>query len=228
MPNDVPRFDHDELTKLRKLSARLGSDLRFTQASSGNSSIKLDRTLWIKASGMCLADALHEQVMVPLDLADVKECLKQQVDPAGEFVGASIETAMHAVLPHRVVLHLHCVNTIAWAVCMDAPGQLERKLIGMNWRWIPYVPSGLPLAHEIEKLSAASPESDVFVLGNHGLVIGADDCESVENLLTQVEQRLSIPPRVPPPPDLATLTALARNSGWDLPVDQVVHALGTD
>ena len=35
---------------------------------------------------------------------------------------------MHAVLPHRVVLHVHCVNTIAWAVRQDAPAQLEHQL----------------------------------------------------------------------------------------------------
>ena len=44
-----------ELTRLRELSARIGNDPLLTQASTGNSSIKLDDVLWIKASGkwMC-------------------------------------------------------------------------------------------------------------------------------------------------------------------------------
>jgi len=184
-----------ELTLLRELSARIGSDPLLTQASTGNSSIKVDGILWIKASGKWMADAIREDILIPLDLADVSERVKQKVDPADRYCDASIETAMHAVLPHRVVLHVHCVNTIAWAVRQDALIQLEHQLDGLRWQWIPYVRSGLPLAWEIEKGLSTSPGTDVLVLGNHGLVIGGDDCEAVEHLLSQVQQRLAICPR---------------------------------
>src|ERR1017187_8264007 len=102
-----------ELISLRELSERIGRDRLLTQASTGNSSIKLEGVLWIKASGKWMADAMHEDILIPLDLAEVKERVKQEVDPAERYPRASIETAMHAVLPHRVVLHVHCVNTIA-------------------------------------------------------------------------------------------------------------------
>jgi rhamnose utilization protein RhaD (predicted bifunctional aldolase and dehydrogenase) len=105
-----------ELTLLRELSARIGRDPLLTQASTGNSSIKLEGVLWIKASGRWMADAMQDDILLPLDLAEVKDRVKQRVDPAERYCGASIETAMHGVLPHRVVLHVHCVNTIAWAV----------------------------------------------------------------------------------------------------------------
>jgi rhamnose utilization protein RhaD (predicted bifunctional aldolase and dehydrogenase) len=218
----------DELSQLRKLSARIGSDLQFTQASSGNSSIKLDDALWIKASGRWMADALNENVLIPLNMAEVQECVKQKIDPAVRCAGASIETAMHAVLPHRVVLHLHCVNTIAWAVRKDAPLQLEDKLGGLRWNWIPHVPSGLPLAQKIENFLAASADTDVFILGNHGLVIGGEDCDEVEDLLSQVEQRLAIRPRVPDRVDYSALAKITSGSSWDLPDDDEVHALGAD
>jgi rhamnose utilization protein RhaD (predicted bifunctional aldolase and dehydrogenase) len=217
-----------ELTPLRELSARIGSDPLLTQASTGNSSIKLEGVLWIKASGKWMADAIHEDILIPLDLADVKERVKQKVDPAERYSGASIETAMHAVLPHRVVLHVHCVNTIAWAVRQDAPVQLEHQLDGLRWQWISYVPSGLPLAREIEKVLSASPDTDVLILGNHGLVIGGDDCGAVEDLLFQVQQRLAICPRQADRADYAALAEIADGSSWDLPDDDEVHALGTD
>ena len=70
-------------------------------ASTGNTSIKLEGFLWIKASGKWMSDALHEDILIPLDLAEVKEHVKQKVDPAERYNGASIKTAMHAVLPHR-------------------------------------------------------------------------------------------------------------------------------
>ena len=217
-----------ELTPVRELSARIGRDPLLTQASTGNSSIKLGGVLWIKASGKWMADAIHEDILIPLDLVEVRESVKQKVDPAERYTRASIETAMHAVMPHRVVLHVHCVNTIAWAVRQDAPVQLEHQLDGLRWQWISYVPSGLPLACEIEKVLSASPNTDVLVLGNHGLVIGGDDCGAIEDLLSQVRQRLAIHPRKAHQTDYAGLAEIADGSSWDLPDDDGVHALGTD
>jgi rhamnose utilization protein RhaD (predicted bifunctional aldolase and dehydrogenase) len=57
---------------------------------------------------------------------------------------------MHAVLPQRVIIHVHSVNTIAWAVRQDGRARLTERLAGVPWQWIPYVPSGLPLARAIE------------------------------------------------------------------------------
>ena len=220
--------DQAELTPLRELSARIGIDPLFTQASTGNSSIKLDGVLWIKASGKWMAEATHEDILIPLDLAEVREQLKQKVDPAERYTGASIETAMHVVLPHRVVLHVHSVNTIAWAVRQDARVQLEHQLDGLRWQWISYVPSGLPLAREIQKVLSVFADTDLLVLGNHGLVIGGDDCGAIEDLLSEVERRLAICPRQAHPADYAALAEIADGSAWDLPDDDKVHALGTD
>jgi rhamnose utilization protein RhaD (predicted bifunctional aldolase and dehydrogenase) len=228
MSKGVSVTDKAEITLLRELTARIGSDPLLTQASTGNSSIKLDGVLWIKASGKWMADAIREDILISLDLAEVRERVKQKVDPAARYTSASIETAMHAVLPHRVVLHVHCVNTIAWAVRRDARVQLEHQLDGLRWQWISYVPSGLPLAREIEKVLSVSVETDVLVLGNHGLVIGGDDCSAVENLLSEVGRRLAICPRQAQPADYDALAEIADGSGWDLPDDDEVHALGTD
>src|SRR5258707_10725355 len=134
MGKHTPAPRQVELDRLLDLTARVGRDPLLTQASTGNSSIKLDGVLWIKASGKWMADAVHEDILIPLDLAEVQACLKQRRDPAERYSRASIETAMHAVMPHRVVLHVHCVNTIAWAVRQDAQVQLERQLHGLRWQ----------------------------------------------------------------------------------------------
>jgi rhamnose utilization protein RhaD (predicted bifunctional aldolase and dehydrogenase) len=228
MSTNISATNQAELTRLRELSARIGNDPLLTQASTGNSSIKLDGVLWIKASGKWMADAIREDILIPLDLADVRERVKQKVDPADRYCGASIETAMHAILPHRVALHVHCVNTIAWAVRQDAPVQLQRQMEGLRWHWIPYVPSGLPLAQEIEKVLFAFPHTDVLILGNHGLVLGGDDCGVVEDLLFEVQRRLAISPRQADSTDYAVMAEIADGSSWDLPDDDEVHALATD
>jgi rhamnose utilization protein RhaD (predicted bifunctional aldolase and dehydrogenase) len=228
MNMDMSATNQAELTRLRELSARIGNDPLLTQASTGNSSIKLNGVLWIKASGKWMADAIRQDILIPLDLEDVREHVKQKIDPADRYCGASIETPMHAVVPHRIVLHVHCVNTIAWAVRQDALVHLQRQLEGLRWQWIPYVPSGLPLAHEIEKVLSAFPHTDVLILGNHGLVVGGDDCGGVEDLLFEVQRRLAISPRQADPTDYAVLAEIADGSLWDLPDDDEVHALATD
>jgi rhamnose utilization protein RhaD (predicted bifunctional aldolase and dehydrogenase) len=98
MSKNMSATNQAELTSLRELSARIGSDPLLTQASTGNSSIKLEGVLWIKASGKWMADAIHEDILIPLDLAEVRERVKQTIDPAERYTRASIETAMHAVL----------------------------------------------------------------------------------------------------------------------------------
>src|SRR5882672_9780028 len=109
-----------ELQPLLELTQRVGRDPLLTQASTGNSSAKLDGVLWIKASGRWMADAMRDDIFVPLDLAELlTQCLRRDLDPTERYPSASLETAMHAVLPHRVVFHVHCVNTIAWAVRND-------------------------------------------------------------------------------------------------------------
>lgn len=217
-----------EMTALRDLSVRIGRDPMLTQASTGNTSIKRDGVLWIKASGKWLEDANDDEIFIPVDLREVQECVQRNMDPIENYAKASVETAMHAVLPHRVVMHVHSINTIAWAVRQDAPARLKRKLDGLRWAWIPYVPSGLPLAFEIDRAFSYSAGLDILVLGNHGLVIGAEDGDAAERLLKEVERRLTICARCGPEAGYARLTQIANDSGMSLPRDAELHALGTD
>ena len=217
-----------DLAPLLELAGRVGHNPQLTQASTGNISLKLDGALWIKASGKWLADASGGKILIPLDLAGVQATIRQNMDPAELYPNASIETAMHVTMPHRVVLHVHSVNTIAWAVREDASPQLAARLDGLKWQWIPYVASGLPLARAIERVLLARPGIDVLVLGNHGLVLGGKDCKAAEDLLADVERRLAISPRETHPMDHALLTDLAEDSPWNLPEDDSIHALATD
>jgi rhamnose utilization protein RhaD (predicted bifunctional aldolase and dehydrogenase) len=228
MNTNMSATNHAEVSSLLELTARIGVNPLLTQASTGNTSIKLDSVLWIKASGKWMADAVHEDLLIPLELAEVRQCVKQGVDPAERYPAASIETAMHAVLPHRVVVHVHSVNTIAWAVRQDGPSQLRPRLNGLRWQWIPYVQSGLPLAREIGKVMSARPDTDLLVLGNHGLIVCGEDCTAVEGLLAEVERCLAVCPRQAHPADYSVLAEIANGSQWDLPDDDGVHALATD
>jgi rhamnose utilization protein RhaD (predicted bifunctional aldolase and dehydrogenase) len=229
-PDLLPK---EEFSALLDLSARLGCNPDLVQANNGNLSLKVDGVLWVKASGKWLSNANEEEIFVPIELAVVHESMRRNVEIAqvcgpASVLRPSIESATHAVLPHRVVLHVHSVNVIAWAVREDAPHQLSRRLDGLRWRWIPYVASGIPLAREIERALHDAPESNVFILGNHGLVVCGSDCECTEQLLQEVERRLAITPRQAAEPMPALLTVAFRSSQWRFPELQELHALGTD
>jgi ribulose-5-phosphate 4-epimerase/fuculose-1-phosphate aldolase len=232
-PRLLPGRHVSEIASLRDLSARVGSDPLLVQASNGNTSIKLDGILWIKASGKWLAHARQDEMFVPLDLATIKQSIQDVTDvaPADGLkhkLRPSIETAMHAILPHPVVIHVHSINAIAWAIRLDGPEQLKARLAGLRWRWIPYTASGIPLAREIEKTVAGAPETDVFILANHGLVVCGQECHTAETLLREVERRLAIAPRKFPKPDARELAMIARYSTWKFPDVDSLHALSTD
>jgi rhamnose utilization protein RhaD (predicted bifunctional aldolase and dehydrogenase) len=226
---------------LLEVSARLGRNPRLVQAATGNTSLKRDGVLWIKASGRWLADAIRDEIFFPLSLEDTVNQIAAGIDPsdqpgcADRSLRPSVETAMHAVLPFSVVLHVHSVNTIAWAVREDGPAELARRLEGIAWQWVPYTPSGLPLASAVKAAMARNPGARVLVLANHGLVIGGDDCEEAEALLSEVDRRMEIVARCVPEPAWRVLGRIAGESAWQIPDAAAIypdataiHALGTD
>ena len=223
------------IDRLLDLSERVGRDPLLVQAGTGNISLKLKGVLWIKASGKWLSRAKLEQLLVPIDLREARQHVERNQYIAAAYenryhgeLRPSIETAMHAVLPHRVVVHVHSVNTIAWAVRQDAPAQLATKLAGLDWQWIPFISSGVPLALEIQKRLSRQTQPAVFVLGNHGLVIAAECCEAAEELLFEVERRLALSPRPPQQSDCIPDARIAADPYWRLPETADLHVLGSD
>lgn len=214
------------LRALRRLAARIGADPRLTQGSGGNVSIKSSGTMWIKASGTWLADADIRDIMVPvaLPLAPDDGNTMRGSDP-GEL-RPSIETSMHAGLPHAVVLHVHSVDAIALAVRTDAAALLGEKLAGLRWAFVPYRRPGLPLTRAIADV-APGGAADVLVLGNHGLVVAAADVAAAEALLIEVVARLSATPRVAPRRP-APLERSLRGHGFHAVDDAVTQSLAID
>lgn len=217
----VARSEHCEVEALLEISERVGRNPLLVQGNSGNTSVKLGDRLWIKASGKWLARAGCEEILVPVNMSGAPQRFKPGLAP-------SIETPMHLAIPVAATIHVHSVNTIAYAVLADGEQRLEDKLEGLPWAWIPYVASGLPLASEVNKVFAHAPETRILVLANHGLVVCGDDPRSTEDLLMEVEDRLAIEPRRAPKPDYNLLNCVIEASGWKLPQCESSHTLSTD
>jgi rhamnose utilization protein RhaD (predicted bifunctional aldolase and dehydrogenase) len=233
--------DDAEYRALLELSARLGADPLRTQAAGGNTSVKRDGLMWIKASGTWLADALVQDIMTPVRLAPMLGAIEAN-DPraatgvdfvdrdlAPEALRPSIETSVHAIIPFPVVVHIHCVDTIALAVRTDGEAIVKSRLRRFHdvvTALIPYVKPGLPLAQAIGERSGAKP--NVLILGNHGLVVGGASVAETAERIERVCGALSAPARVAAEPDFETLAALVDGSGYRLPLDAAAHATALD
>jgi rhamnose utilization protein RhaD (predicted bifunctional aldolase and dehydrogenase) len=227
-----------ELSELLELSARIGAEAALVQGPGGNTSLKRDGVMWIKASGAWLSQARERPIMVPVRLAALLAALDSS-DPACETAAGfvipelnpqglrpSIETTMHAALPHPVVLHVHCVETIAWAVQADAEARLAPLLDGLGWSLVPYIRPGLPLTQLMRTLVRA--DTTVVVLANHGLVVCGDTVAATAATLGEVVSRLKRTVRPAPEPDVAALEQRSADYGYRLSRLPAVHAVATD
>ena len=205
----------EDLVDLRAVSARFGADPLFVQGPGGNTSLKAGGALWIKASGTRLADAERPDVFVPVDWPPLLAAVAR-ADPIAdqpvrfalsEGLKPSIETCVHAVFPQRVVLHLHCVRTLALAVCADARERLAPRLSGFRWIFIDYVKPGARLAANLR--AAMRPETNVVVLGNHGVIVVGDSVAAAASAVAAVAQALDAPPGAQRGADLGALEPLA-------------------
>ena len=181
------------------LSARLGSDPLQVQGPGGNTSIKADGVMWIKASGTELADAERKSIFVAVDREKAKAeafgagdgtCKSTVLDPANTL-RPSIETTFHALLDWAVVAHTHSVATIVHAISPQGRAAAANKLDGLPVIFVPYRKPGVPLtAAIIERLK---PDTQIIILENHGLVCAGASVQEVSDLVAQVEDRLAMP-----------------------------------
>ena len=182
------------------LSKRIGSDPLLVQGPGGNTSMKREGEMWIKASGTLLSDAAEKDIFVAVDPAKAiaeldgagdGSCRSALVDPDCGL-RPSIETTFHAMLPQRFVFHFHSVATICHAITDIGRQQLTEKLDGLNWVSAPYRKPGIPLSQAIRE-SVGGSNANVIVLENHGLIVAGETIDAVAALIDDVEQRLNLP-----------------------------------
>ncbi|MET3615856.1 rhamnose utilization protein RhaD (predicted bifunctional aldolase and dehydrogenase) [Rhizobium aquaticum] len=223
------------------LSRRIGTDVLKTQGAGGNTSIKADGVMWVKASGTWLSEAGTKEIMVPVEVTPLVEALRAgdpRAEKSTDFVvealnlsglRPSIETSFHAALPQRVIAHYHCVNTIAHAVASDRSERLKAcmaALPDLTWATVPYRRPGVPLAREIDKV--ASGRHDILFLFNHGVIVCGDSVEEVADRIERVTAALEIAPRHVGVPDMPELEALSAGSGFRPAVDLESHRTALD
>ena len=183
--------------QVREYCNKIGSDSLLVQGPGGNVSWKDGDVLWVKASGTWLAHANGLETFIPVDLAHLRKAIvekKFSVLPkviCATTLKPSIETMLHAVMPHKVVAHLHAVEILAHLV-RENPLENLKRLIGddVKWIFVDYHKPGAELAEAVSAELATGHDADVAFLKNHGLVIGGARVSCIEHTLCILLSRL--------------------------------------
>lgn len=181
----------------------IGANPLLVQGAGGNVSWKDGDTLWIKASGTWLAEADKKDIFVPVDLPHLRGAIENgdfSVAPRlreESLLRPSIETLLHALMPHRVVVHLHAIEILAHLVRDNYQTDFQSLLdASIHWTTVGYHKPGDALATNVNAALAREPTVSVIFLKNHGVVIGGDDIPEVIHILDKLTTALRTPPAI--------------------------------
>ena len=191
--------DVSEELALRVYTSRLiGADPNLVLHGGGNTSCKSRardlfhnevEVLHIKGSGSNLnsiePEGLPAVQLEPLlalraldEVSDERMVAAQRaalIDPNAP--NPSIETLLHAFLPHRFVDHSHADAILALTNQPDGEARI-RALFGDRVGWVPYVMPGFALAKSAAEIYEKNPEVQGLVLEKHGFFSFGDDAQT--------------------------------------------------
>lgn len=187
---------HSEVAEFVLASRLFGSDPTLVLHGGGNTSLKapfVDVTgdevdaLYVKGSGRDLA-TIELSGFAALRIARLGALLRLDSLSDGDMMRAladarcdssdplpSVETFLHALLPHKVVFHSHSDAVLTLTNLADGEARV-RSLYGARAVVLPYVMPGFGLAKQLAEIWPGSDAHDAtgIVLMNHGLVTFGD------------------------------------------------------
>ena len=176
-------------------SRLIGSDPAMVLHGGGNTSVKAPfpditgaevEALWVKGSGWDLA-SIEKAGFAPLpihrlrqlldldrlsDTGMMRELSAARLDPAAPQ--PSVESLLHALIPHRAVLHSHADVIVTLTNLADGADRV-REVLGEDVLIVPYVMPGFDLARVVRDMwPDGGDRSSGMVLLNHGLFTYGD------------------------------------------------------
>jgi rhamnose utilization protein RhaD (predicted bifunctional aldolase and dehydrogenase) len=211
---------------LIKITRFYGGDPEYTLAGGGNSSWKNGDDLYVKCSGVSMAEAsagsfakmdrkaldrIWEKRYPETDseresavFADIMAARRH----GEEEKRPSVETLLHDIMPFAFVMHLHpaLVNGIT---CSQMGEVAMRKVFGEEPVWIPSTNPGYTLSKLVKTAMDAyieernKPASIIF-LQNHGVFVGVDDVGGIKEQYGGIMEKIGA--RIKRKPDFTGLT----------------------
>lgn len=206
----------EELKELIEISQFYGKDKDFTIASGGNTSVKNEEMMYVKASGFELGK-IGEEGYVAMDRilldrlktreyslddkqreAEVKsDLLKSRIYPERNQ-RPSVEASVHHAIRFKYVIHMHPTMVNAVTCAKDAQKTVE-DLYGDEAVFVPYITPGYILYKEIEHqndlyFAAHGKYPQLFFLQNHGVFVGAETTQEIREkydwILGKIDEKI--------------------------------------
>ncbi len=171
-----------------ELLTKFGQDFSLAQGLGGNSSVKSKNEMLVKASGKRLADAHTAGYFYMVGISDGEYRETGRVQEGKP----SIEVFLHALLPHKYVLHLHSTKGVALAMLAAQSGDIRREIFDLGISMIDYARPGIALKEAIKsKISIPKDEApaSTFLMQNHGTLFGSNSVEGLQEAVVQFEKR---------------------------------------
>ncbi|RWN02808.1 MAG: bifunctional aldolase/short-chain dehydrogenase [Mesorhizobium sp.] len=151
------------------------------------------------------------------------------IDPSSP--NPSVETLLHAFLPHKFVDHTHSTAILA-IVDQDDSEALSKKVFGNKMGFVPYIMPGFDLAKAAADVFDADPTVEGLILDKHGIFTFGDDAkQAYDRMIHYVDiaedfiashgkphsEKAALPARLAKPAEIAPMlrgaVAVARGEG---------------
>jgi rhamnose utilization protein RhaD (predicted bifunctional aldolase and dehydrogenase)/NAD(P)-dependent dehydrogenase (short-subunit alcohol dehydrogenase family) len=201
---------------LRTYTTRLlGGDPKLVLHGGGNTSVKTTAkdllgesvdVICVKGSGWDMGN-IEPQGLPAVKLAPLRKLLALPKLSDEDMVNyqrinlldasapnPSVETLLHAFLPHKYIDHTHSTAVLALTDQPDGE-KLARELYGKRMAYVPYTIPGFALAKSVAEVFAKNSDVEGLVLLRHGIFTFADDpktaYERMIEFVTMAEERLA-------------------------------------
>jgi rhamnose utilization protein RhaD (predicted bifunctional aldolase and dehydrogenase)/NAD(P)-dependent dehydrogenase (short-subunit alcohol dehydrogenase family) len=192
----------------------LGRDPKLVLHGGGNTSVKTrvkdladesTEVLCVKGSGWDMA-SIEPAGMPAVRLASLRSLRTRAALPDEEMVrvqraalidpqapNPSVETLLHAFLPHKFVDHTHATAILSLIDQADSEA-LCKETFGGRLGFVPYIMPGFALAKKAAEVFEKNPAVEGLILDKHGIFTFGDDArEAYERMIefvTLAEDRL--------------------------------------
>jgi len=200
------------LEVLAEISRFYGKNPDYVLAGGGNTSWKDEDTLYVKGSGISLAEASPDS-FVKMDRNALAMIWKRNYPessderenavlldlmaarkPGEEKKRPSVETLLHDILPFAFVVHLHpaLVNGLT---CSRLGEKTAEEIFGKDAVWIAPVNPGYTLSKIVktaidEYKSKNGKAAAVIFLQNHGVFVGDNGAEGVKQIYDDIMKQI--------------------------------------
>lgn len=194
-----------QMKRFIKLSQKIGENPAYVQGRGGNTSYKHNGKLYIKASGFLLKEMTEhkgyvickEQMIKSFfdsnnNTEDKESALNRYIEKSLETKDKkpSIETAMHAVIPSKYVLHTHSIYANVFNCIKNSEKYLSKIIENYAYIIVPYKNPGYMLADYLVTLQKQKKLPQIIFLQNHGLLLHGENALEIYKLHEEINTYL--------------------------------------